>query len=223
MPAFNEEGTIDAIIAKVLAQPTVGELIIVNDRSTDGTAGRMKAWIERDNRVQVLEHETNRGKGAALKSGFALAKGMIIIPQDADLEYDPADYDRLIAPIMADEADVVYGSRFLNRPSGGSPWWHRVGNRILTWASNVASGLQLTDEATCYKVFRRDLLREIKLAENGFGFCPEFTAKVARLGKRVKEVPVSYHGRSRAEGKKIRIRHGIEALHCILKYNYLEY
>lgn len=222
MPVFNEEGTIDAIISKVLAQPEVGELIIVDDSSTDGTSAIIKGWIGRDDRVQVLEHEANRGKGAALKTGFSRARGMIIIPQDADLEYDPADYVHLIAPIVAGDADVVYGSRFLNRPLGGSPWWHRMGNRLITWASNMASGLNLTDEATCYKVFRRDLLREIDLDEDGFGFCPEFTAKVAKLGKRIREVPVSYQGRSRAEGKKIRIRHGIEALHCILKYNYLE-
>jgi hypothetical protein len=140
--------------------------------------------------------------------------------QDADLEYDPNDYSRMLNLILSNQADVVYGSRFSGENNLLNPTWHTFGNRCLTWCSNFASGLKLTDEATCYKMFRREVFERIKLEEDGFGFCPEVTAKISRLGVRIREVPVSYHGRTRAEGKKIRFRHGLNALQCIIKYNF---
>jgi len=220
MPVFNEARTIDEILRRVLAQPSVCELIAVDDASSDGTVDLLRSWPQRDPRVRVLEHPVNRGKGAAIRTALAASNAPVVIVQDADLEYSPEDYVPMLDLILNDQADVVYGSRFSTRDKLSNSSWHIFGNRCLTWCSNLASGLNLTDEATCYKMFRRDVLKHIKVEENGFGFCPEVTAKVSKLGVRVREVPVSYHGRTVAEGKKIRIKDGWNALQCIIKYNF---
>jgi glycosyltransferase involved in cell wall biosynthesis len=220
MPVFNESKTIDEIMRRVLAQPNVCELVVVDDASSDGTIDFLNQWQQRDGRVRVLKHQMNHGKGAAIRTGWAVSTAPVIIMQDADLEYDPNDYSCMLDLILSNQADVVYGSRFSGDNNLSNPTWHTFGNHCLTWCSNFASGLKLTDEATCYKMFRREVFERIKLEEAGFGFCPEVTAKISKLGVRVREVPVSYHGRTRAEGKKIRFRHGLNALQCIIKYNF---
>jgi glycosyltransferase involved in cell wall biosynthesis len=218
MPCFNEEATVAKITAAVLASPFVGELIIVDDCSTDGTS-RELARIS-DNRVRVLTHTVNQGKGAALRTGFAAASCPFVVVQDADLEYDPMDYPILLAPLIDGKADVVFGSRFAG---GGAHrvlyFWHYVGNKILTTASNMATNLNLTDMETCYKAFRLDALRQFTVEENRFGVEPEMTAKVARLGLVVYEVGISYDGRTYAEGKKIGWRDGVRAIYCIAAYS----
>ncbi len=222
IPCFNEAGTIEAIVEAVRANPIEQtELIVVDDGSTDGTVDVLRTKLE--GRVDRLVcHDRNRGKGAALRSGFAVATGQIVVIQDADLEYDPRDYPRLLEPILDGRADVVFGSRF----AGGEPhrvlyFWHYVLNRLLTTFSNICTNLNLTDMETCYKAFRRELLTSFELEESGFGFEPEFTAKVARLGCRIYEVGVSYSGRTYHEGKKIGWRDGLRAIWCIVKYNLL--
>ncbi len=220
MPVYNEAKTIDEITRQVLSQSNVCELIIVDDGSDDGTLERLRLWPLRDSRVRTLEHSVNRGKGAAIRTGLAASTAPVVIMQDADLEYDPSDYARMLDLIIKEQADVVYGSRFSGKNNSSNPAWHSFGNYCLTLCSNLASGLKLTDEATCYKMFRREVLERIKLEEEGFGFCPEVTAKIRKLGVRVREVPISYRGRGRAEGKKIRFRHGLNALQCIIKYNF---
>jgi glycosyltransferase involved in cell wall biosynthesis len=220
IPCYNEARTIRAVLERVRAAP-IGdkEIIVVDDGSRDGSRDLLRTQlaplIDR-----LILHEVNRGKGAALRSGFAAATGEIVIPQDADLEYDPADYPRLLQPILAGRADVVFGSRF----AGGSPhrvlyFWHMVGNRFLTLASNVLTNLNLTDMESCYKVFRRDVLRQITIEEDRFGVEPEITAKVARLRAVIYEVGISYAGRTYEEGKKIGWRDGCRAVWAILKYN----
>jgi glycosyltransferase involved in cell wall biosynthesis len=195
------------------------EIIVVDDCSTDGTRellrGEVGQLVE-----QVLYHERNQGKGAALRTGIAAATGGIVLIQDADLEYDPAEYPRLVQPILDGKADVVFGSRFM----GGQPhrvlyFWHRVGNGILTTMSNIFTNLNLTDMETCYKVFRRELIQSIEIKENRFGFEPEITAKVARKKCRVYEVGISYYGRTYEQGKKINWKDGLRAVFCIVKYN----
>lgn len=218
MPCFNELATIDVIVAAVLAAPLVGELIIVDDFSRDGTRDRLAQFD--DPRVRVILHDVNQGKGAALRTGFAAVTLPYVIVQDADLEYDPADYPAVLAPILLGKADVVYGSRFM----GGQAhrvlyFWHSVGNRLLTTASNVVTNLNLTDMETCYKAFRTDVLRQFTIEENRFGVEPEITNKIARLGVVVYEVGISYDGRTYAEGKKIGWRDGIRALFCIVAYS----
>ena len=220
IPVFNEARTIDEILRRVLAQTNVCEVIAVDDASTDGTIDLLRSWPQRDSRVRVFEHQTNRGKGAAIRTALAASDAPVMIIQDADLEYSPADYTPMLELILSGQADVVYGSRFSAKDKLSNSSWHTFGNRCLTWCSNLASGLKLTDEATCYKMFRREVLERIKVEENGFGFCPEVTAKISKLGVRVREVPVSYHGRTAAEGKKIRIKDGWNALQCIVKYNF---
>lgn len=222
IPCYNEVRTVDEIIRRVLRQPEVAEVVVVDDGSSDGSWERLREWPGRESRVRVLRHAKNRGKGAALRTGFREINAAVIVVQDADLEYDPGDYRAMAGLIARDEADVVFGSRFRAESPGKSPWWHRQGNRLLTWFCNRATGLQLSDQATCYKMFHRSLLDRLDLQEDGFGFCPEFTVKVARLELRVREVPVTYHGRSRAQGKKIRLRHGLEAVACVLRYRYLK-
>lgn len=222
MPVYNEASTVEAIVAHVLAQRPVRELLIVDDCSQDGTWELLCGLAQRDSRVRLFRHEVNLGKGAALRTGISHATSDVVIIQDADLEYEPAEYCRLLAPILAGKADVVYGSRF---QAGGDArrvlyYWHAVGNKFLTLLSNMATGLNLTDMETCYKSFRREIIQNIRIEENRFGFEPEITAKIAKARVRVYEVGVSYAGRTYAEGKKIGWRDGLRALWCICKYNF---
>ncbi|WCJ59543.1 glycosyltransferase family 2 protein [Fontisphaera persica] len=219
IPVYNEARSVELVLERVLAQYFVAEVVAVDDGSTDGSWGVMRGWEARDGRVRLARHERNRGKGAAVRTGLALATAPVVVVQDADLEYDPADLGPMLELILSGKADVVYGSRYADGRRGVGPLWHTLGNKALTLFSNLCTGLWLSDEATCYKMFRRELVPRLELREEGFGFCPEFTAKVSRLGLRVMEVPITYHGRSRAEGKKIRLRHGVEALWCLVKYS----
>ncbi|MGA3172234.1 MAG: glycosyltransferase family 2 protein [Chthoniobacteraceae bacterium] len=221
MPVYNEAATVAEIIRVVLAQPVVAELIIVDDCSTDATWDTLKK-LPADPRLKTIRHDFNQGKGAALRTGIARATASIVLIQDADLEYDPSEYPHLIQPILSNRADVVFGSRF--NGAGAHRvlyYWHAVGNRLLTTLSNMATNLNLSDMETCYKVFRREIIQAIRIEENRFGFEPEITAKVARVGVRIYEVPISYYGRTYAEGKKVNWRDGFRALVCIFKYNFL--
>jgi len=220
IPVFNEQHTILKVIDRVQKVPTPKDIVVVDDCSTDNTAEVLRAIETAHTNVRCYFHSVNQGKGAALRTGFSHATGDIVIIQDADLEYDPAEYGKLIAPIQAGIADVVYGSRF----SGGEChrvlyFWHSVGNKVLTLASNMFTNINLTDMETCYKVFRREIIQGITIEENRFGFEPEITAKVAKLRCRIYEVGISYQGRTYEEGKKIGWRDGVRALWCILKYN----
>ena len=221
IPCYNELNTIDDIINAVNAAPYPDkEIIIVDDCSTDGTREKLKQEIENSGRVsKVLYHAINQGKGA-LRTGIQAATGDLVIIQDADMEYDPNEYPRLVEPILNNRADVVFGSRFL----GGDAhrvlyFWHRVGNGLLTLMSNMFTNLNLTDMETCYKVFRREIIQSIQIEENRFGFEPEITAKVAKLNCRIFEVGISYYGRTYDEGKKIGWRDGVRAIYCIIKYS----
>ena len=221
MPVYNESCTIAEIVTAVLAEPVVAQLIVIDDGSTDGSAVILDN-LANDRRVIVLRHEKNRGKGAALRTGFARVTAPFVIIQDADLEYEPREYTKVVAPMIDGRADVVFGSRFLGSEAHRVLYfWHSVGNRFLTLLSNAATDLNLSDMETGYKAIRREVLDRIELKENGFGIEPELTAKVARLGVRIYEVAVSYHGRTYAEGKKITWRDGMHALLCIFKYNFL--
>ena len=219
MPVYNEEATLEAIVRRVKEVAPDVELVAVDDGSADASASILSR-LEAEGLVdRIFVHERNRGKGAALSTGFRGASGDIIIVQDADLEYDPAEYPRLLEPILAGRADVVYGSRFM----GGQPhrvlyYWHYVGNRWLTWLSNMVTNLNLTDMETCYKCFRREVIEQLTIEERAFGVEPEITAKVAMGGWRVYEVGISYAGRTYAEGKKIGWRDGVSALRCIFLY-----
>ncbi|HWM18889.1 MAG TPA: glycosyltransferase family 2 protein [Ilumatobacteraceae bacterium] len=218
VPCYNEHATIVSLIKRVLESAWVAEVLIVDDGSTDGTRDLLVGVT--DERVRVVFHEHNQGKGAALRTGFALATAEFVLVQDADLEYDPSEYDHLIEPLASDIADVVYGSRFLSgRPHRVLYFWHSVGNKCLTLLSNMFTDLNLTDMETCYKGFRRDVIQSIEIEEDRFGFEPEITAKLARRGLRIYEVGISYAGRTYAEGKKIGWRDGVRALVCIVKYS----
>jgi glycosyltransferase involved in cell wall biosynthesis len=220
IPCYNEAKTIRTIVERVRSSPYPDkEIIIVDDCSRDGTRDLLRTQIE-PLVDKIIYHEVNQGKGAALRTGFAAATGDAVIVQDADLEYDPGEYPKLMRPIVDGKADVVFGSRFM----GGEAhrvhfFWHMVGNKFLTLLSNMFTNLNLTDMETCYKVFRRDVLQRIKIEENRFGFEPEITAKVSKLNVVIFEIGISYYGRSYAEGKKIGWRDGFRALWAILKYN----
>lgn len=218
MPCFNEENTVKLIVDRVLDSPYVAELVIIDDGSSDETL-RIVGGFE-DPRLKVLEQGMNQGKGAALRRGFQQATSEFVIVQDADLEYDPAEYGEILEPLLDGRADVVYGSRFLaGRPHRVLYFWHSVGNKLLTTLSNMFTDLNLTDMETCYKAFRREVLHQIDLEEDRFGIEPEITAKVARGGWRVYEVGISYSGRTYAEGKKIGWKDGFRALVCIIRYS----
>ncbi len=219
MPVYNEVATLAQIIQRVRAVPIEKEILVVDDFSTDGTR-ELLAGLSEPN-VRVFLHERNRGKGAAIRTALPQATGDIVIIQDADLEYDPAEYPRLVAPIEAGEADVVYGSRFLGQGRGTAGRAHYAANRTLTWVSNLFTGLHLTDMETCYKALRADLARRLDLVSDRFEIEPEITAKAARLGARFREVPISYAGRSRAQGKKIGLQDGLKALATIVRFGVL--
>jgi glycosyltransferase involved in cell wall biosynthesis len=225
IPCFDEEATLEALVERVLDADACGlqmEIIIVDDGSSDGSFEKARALSAADPRIKAVKHDTNRGKGAAMRSGFDIATGDIVIVQDADLEYDPLEYPKLLQPILSGKADVVYGSRF----HGGEShrvlfFWHSIGNRFLTLLSNMLTDLNLTDMETCYKVFRRDILEKISLREDRFGFDPEITAKVSHLNPkpRIFEVGISYAGRTYDEGKKVGWKDGFRVIACILRYN----
>jgi len=216
MPVYNEKDTLHEIIGRVLASGQVTELVIVDDGSKGGTRELLSALD--DPRIVVSLHDANRGKGAALRTGFGRVTGDVVIIQDADLEYSPEDYPALLRPLREGVADVVYGSRFLSGAHRVHLFWHYVGNRFLTLLSNMLSNVNLTDMETCYKAFRREVLEGMPLRSDRFGFEPEFTMKVAKRKYRIYEVPISYHGRDYEQGKKITWRDGIAALWFILKY-----
>jgi glycosyltransferase involved in cell wall biosynthesis len=223
VPVYNEKHTILQILDRIEKTRHSKEIIAIDDFSKDGTREILRE-LEASRKVpslRVLYHEVNQGKGAALRTGIAAATGDIVIIQDADLEYDPSEYDVLIQPICAGIADVVYGSRFLSGPHRVLFFWHSLGNKVLTLLSNMFTDLNLTDMETGYKAFRRELFSRIQIEENRFGFEPEITAKIAKSRCRLYEVPISYFGRDYSEGKKITWKDGVAALYCILKYNLL--
>jgi len=219
IPLYNEAATLPRVVETVLAQPSVAQVVIVDDCSTDGSHAVAAALS--DPRILVLRHERNAGKGAAVRTGMGRATAEIVLIQDADLEYDPADYGRLIQPILHNHADVVFGSRFIGSEAHRVLYfWHSLGNTLLTLLSNMVTNLNLTDMECCYKVFRREVVAKFQIEENRFGLEPEITAKVARLGVRIYEVGVSYYGRTYAEGKKIGWKDGVRALVAIAKYGF---
>jgi glycosyltransferase involved in cell wall biosynthesis len=225
VPCFNEAHTLRAIVERVLKADRSGlelELIVVDDASRDGSAEVLKELAVQHPEIRPYMHDCNRGKGAALRTAIANATGDIVLIQDADLEYDPAEYPRLLAPILDGRADVVYGSRFVGGDSHRVLYfWHSVGNQFLTLLSNMFTNLTLSDMETCYKVFRREVVQQLTLCEDRFGFEPEVTAKIARLrpSPRIYEVGISYSGRTYDEGKKISWRDGLKAIYCIVRYN----
>lgn len=229
MPVYNEASTVKDVILKVLEQRHVAELIVVDDASADGTWELLQKLSAANtppatssSQLKTFRHDINQGKGAALRTGIAHATAPVVIIQDADFEYDPEEYPLMITPILNDRADVVFGSRFIGSEAHRVLYfWHSVGNRFLTLLSNMFTNLNLTDMETCFKAFRREVIQNIAIEENRFGFEPEITAKIARMNLRFYEVAISYHGRTYAEGKKINWKDGVSALRCILKYGLL--
>ena len=230
VPAYNEMATIRTLLQRVAQTPFAKEIIVVDDCSQDDTRPILTALAAQPDpfelsaegsacTLKVLFHEENQGKGAAIRTGLGAVSGDIVLIQDADLEYNPAEYSALLAPILDGKADVVYGSRFLGSPRRVLFFWHTVGNKLLTFVSNIFTNLNLTDMETCYKVFRTEVIQSIPLRSNRFGFEPEITAKIAQRGVRIYEVPISYAGRTYAEGKKISWRDGFSALWAIVRYN----
>ena len=231
IPVYNEKASLEELLRRVVAVDMPKELIVVDDFSTDGSREVLSRLAERglaglegahpanENRLELLFQEKNQGKGAALRRGFAAATGDVVVVQDADLEYDPREIPRLVGPILDGHADVVFGSRFIGETRRVLYYWHAVVNWGLTTLSNMTSGLNLTDMETCYKAFRRELIQSISIEEDRFGFEPEITAKVSRAGARVYEVPISYHGRTYEEGKKIGWKDGFRAVYAIAKYS----
>jgi glycosyltransferase involved in cell wall biosynthesis len=237
IPVYNERAYIEEVLLRVQAAPLEKEVVVIDDGSTDGTRALLKEFERaqasgdyeitvQNGRAQLSLHgirflfqDRNRGKGAALRLGFDFASGQVILVQDADLEYDPRDYPKLLEPILDGRADVVYGSRFLGGPQRVHYFWHYAGNKFLTLLSDMLTNLKLTDMETCYKVFRREVVQNIRFKSDRFGFEPECTAKIAKGNWRVYEVPISYSGRTYAEGKKITWRDGVSTLLCILRYN----
>ncbi len=231
IPVYNERNTIREILRQVRAVPVQKQIILVDDCSKDGTIEVLRELEKTDHDLTIVFHEKNQGKGAALRTGFQYARGQVVIVQDADLEYDPSEYPRLLQPIVEGKADVVYGSRFIGESHRVLHFWHSMGNRVLTLLSNFFTDLNLTDMEVCYKVFRREVIQGIKLQSNRFGFEPEVTAKIARFevpatdGRparrcRIYEIPVSYNGRDYKEGKKIGWKDGVQALYCIVRYRF---
>ncbi len=219
IPAYNEEATVAQVIDAVLAVPLVGEVIVVDDCSRDRTSNIVQAISDSNEKVRLLRHEVNQGKGAALRTGFQGATLPFVIVQDADLEYDPNEFPLVVQPLIDNDCDVCYGSRYLrNNPRRVLRFWHTMGNRFLTTLSNMVTDLYVTDMETCYKAFRREVIQNIAIEENRFGFEPEVTAKIARRKLRVMEVGVSYYPRSVDEGKHIGWKDGVRAIYCIFKY-----
>lgn len=222
IPVFNEQATVEQVVRRIQRSALAAELILVDDGSSDGTVDIIRRLAAEDG-ITALYHDQNQGKGAALRTGFAAATGDVVVIQDADLEYDPAEYPRLIAPIEQGKADAVYGSRFIGGDSHRVLYfWHMLGNKFITLLSNMFTNLNLTDVETCYKMIRREVIQSIQLHEDRFGFEIEITAKLARRRVRIYEVGISYAGRTYDEGKKIGWRDGVRAIWCILKYNLLE-
>ena len=221
IPVFNERDWVGTLLKRVHSVPIPKEIIVVDDGSSDGTAEVLGSLHQSIPDLRVIRHAQNEGKGAALRSGFAHASGDVIVVQDADLEYDPAEYPKLLQPILENRADVVYGSRFIGESHRVLYFWHSIANRVLTMLSNMFTNLNLTDMETCYKVFRREVLADVRLKSNRFGFEPEITAKIAKHRRpkwRVYEIPISYSGRTYEEGKKIRLKDAFSALYCIFRF-----